>query len=148
VGAIATRRRRRLEHKEELRNRGIQPARIHRVMGVRITAILMPDWARARSIEGLSVSDSFGWFRPSDARFLMRLDREAGGEPRSAEAEYRRCEVCGRPLIGEAARMRRELDESCRTGRQLPCGQECLDAARDGRWRAPDAQRRRGRTGI
>jgi hypothetical protein len=135
MGVIETRRQWRREHKEELRHRGIRVARVRRILAVRITAIPMPDWARARRIKGLSFSESFVWLTPRDARFLMRLDREAGGEPYAAETEYRRCPTCHRPLIDDAARMRRELDESAVTGRMLPCGPECLDAEKDRRWR-------------
>lgn len=134
-GVLRTRRRWRLERKEELRDRGVAVAREQRIVGVRITTIQMPAWVRDRRIPHLSFSESFAWLRPRDAGFLMRLDRDAGGNPYAAEVEYRRCGVCSRPLIGDDARMRRDLDESSRTGRQLPCGAECLEAARDKRWR-------------
>lgn len=132
---LSTRRRWRLERKRELRDRGIQPARLERILAVRITEIEMPAWAHERRIRGLSFDDTFVWLRRRDARYLMRLDYEAGGRPRWTETEFRRCPVCGRPLIGDDARMRRDLDESCVTGRQRPCGAECLEAARDKRWR-------------
>lgn len=135
AGVLRTRRAWRLEHKRELRDRGVKPTRIHRIHAVRITAIPMPEWARARRIPHLSFSESFVWLRPKDAWLLLRLDRDAGGSPYAMESEYRRCPVCWRPLVGDDARLRRQLDESCQTGRQLPCGSECLDAAKDGRWR-------------
>ena len=132
---IRSRRRYRQEKVEDRRNRGIKIARVQRIRGVRITAIPMPAWAAERRIKGLSFSDSFVWLMPSDARFLMRLDHEAGGDPHCAETEFRRCPVCNRPLIGDDARMRRDLDESAQTGRQKPCGAECIAASRDKRWR-------------
>lgn len=133
-GALRTRRRLRRERRQELRAKGIKATRVRRIHAVRITAIPMPAWAEKRRIQHLSFSDSFVWLRPRDAYLLMRLDRDAGGAPYSAEMELRFCPVCHRPLVGDDARARRDLDESCRTGRQLPCGSECLDAARDGRW--------------
>lgn len=134
-GALESRRHWRLDRKQELHWRGIPQARMQRIRGVRITAIPMPGWARERRIRGLSFTESFVWLWPRDARFLMRLDHEAGGSPYCAETEYRLCPVCTRPLIGDEARARRRLDESCATGRQLPCGGECIEASRDGRWR-------------
>lgn len=134
-GVLATRRRYRQERLEEMRVRGIKATRKVRILGVRITAILMPDWVAERRVKGLSFTGSFVWLRRRDARFLMRLDREAGGEPYATETEYRPCSVCNRPLIGDDARMRRDLDESCRTGRAKPCGSECIEAERDRRWR-------------
>lgn len=134
-GAIRSRRLRRLEKVEDRRNRGITIARRQTIRGVRITAIPMPAWVEKRRIKGLSASDSFAWLMPADARFLMRLDHEAGGSPYCAETEFRRCPVCHRPLMGDDARMRRELDESAVTGRMKPCGSDCIEASRDRRWR-------------
>jgi hypothetical protein len=134
-GLLRTRRQWRLERKRELAFKGVKATRIHRIHAVRITAIPMPEWVRERAIPHLSFSESFAWLRRRDAWLLMRADRDAGGQPYSTETEFRLCPVCGRPLIGDDARMRRDLDESCMTGRQIPCGSECLDAARDRRWR-------------
>ena len=36
--------------------------------------------------------------------------------------------------IGEDAAARRQMDESTMTGRQLPCGSECIEASKDKRW--------------
>lgn len=118
----------------ELRCKGIQKAYRRRVWCVEVSAIAMPEWARARAVKGLTQSATRVWLRPRDARMLARIDREAGGEPAMAEAEFRRCGVCNRPLLGLDAAARRELDESAVTGRQLPCGGDCLEAARDKRW--------------
>lgn len=134
-GALATRRRYRQERLEDMRVRGIRPARKVRILGVRITAIAMPGWVHGRHIKGLSFTESFVWLRRRDARYLLRLDREAGGEPYVTETEYRRCKICHRPLIGDAARMRRDLDESSFTGRYKPCGSDCIEAELDRRWR-------------
>lgn len=125
----------RQQRRSELRSRGIRPAKIRRVWCVKLTALVVPQWALDRRVPGLSGDVSRVWLRPRDARFLLQLDRAAGGEPWFAESEYRRCGVCGRPLIGEDAAARRKLDESGRTARQIPCGDTCLDAARDRRWR-------------
>ena len=133
-GVLQTRRRFRAMQKQELRDKKITAAQRRRIWGVRLTAIAMPGWAADRRIKGLSFSESFVWLKPRDARFLMARDRECGGEPRAAETEYRRCPVCSRPLIEDDARMRRALDESCQTGRQLPCGPECIEASMDKRW--------------
>ena len=132
---LQTRRRYRRERLKEMRVFGIQATRRVRILGVRITAIPMPEWVEEKRIQGLSSSESFAWLRKRDARFLMALDYAAGGKPHCSETEFRRCPICSRPLIGEAAQMRRETEESCRTGRMIPCGADCIEAERDGRWR-------------
>lgn len=95
----------------------------------------MPAWVTGRRIRGLTFTDSIVWLRPRDAKLLIEMDQENGGEATYAETEFRRCPVCNRPLLGDAAACRRRLDESARTGRMKPCGSECIDASKDGRWR-------------
>ena len=128
-------RQQRQQRKAELTSRGIKAAKVRRVWCVKVTAIVVPQWALDRRIQGLSGDVTRIWIHPRDAAFLMRLDREAGGDPWFAESEYRRCPVCSRPLLGEDAKDRRALDESSFTAKQIPCGDTCLDAAKDGRWR-------------
>lgn len=129
------RRRWRSERKQELKDRGIRPSRVKRILRVRITAIPMPDWAARRRIPHLTFTDRVVWLSLRDGQFLARLDTDAGGETAVAETEYRRCPVCSRPLIGEDAKYRRGLDESAVEGRRKVCGDECAEASRDGRWR-------------
>jgi hypothetical protein len=64
-----------------------------------------------------------------------RVDRAEGGRPWFAESEYRRCGLCNRPLLDVDAAARRYMDESTTTGKQLPCGADCIEASKDGRWR-------------
>jgi hypothetical protein len=124
----------RKQRKEELKSRDVKLARKRWIWCVRITAIPMPAWCQKRRIKGLSFTDSLVWLKPRDAQFLIARDQECGGSPVFAETEYRKCPVCGRPLISEDAKLRRMLDESGMTGRQKPCGSECLEGARDKRW--------------
>jgi hypothetical protein len=77
----------------------------------------------------LTASENFVWLRPSDARLLLALDREAGGAPRCWEFDYRVCPVCKMIQLGEDAEARRRLDESY-GGRSKPCGATCLDQAK------------------
>lgn len=135
---LRVQRQRRREHKAELKVRRIREARVKRIWLVSLSAIPMPAWAADRRIPGLSFGPSTVWLRPSDARFLLARDRECGGTPRFSETEYRPCPVCHRPLLGAQAAERRRLDESCNTGRQLPCGEDCIEASKDRRWKRLD----------
>lgn len=120
--------------RERMCRSAIQPTRIRRVIQVETQAIPIPQWAWDRRVHGLSESPEYVWLERKDGLFLARLDREAGGTPRVAEVELRKCPVCGRPLLAEDAAARRVLDESAQTARQIACGPDCLDAAREKRW--------------
>lgn len=128
-------RKQRRARNRELRQRGVKVCRTRWVALVRPEAIPIPEWARIRAVHGLSEREDAVWLQRSDAWLLARMDREAGGEPEMTECEFRRCEICRRPLLAEDAEARRELTESAATGGKKPCGGECFAAARDGRWR-------------
>ena len=119
----------------ELREKGRKPCRMRKAWHVRPEVIAVPAWALERAVRGLSQSTDAVWLLPTDAWMVARLDREAGGEPEMTEVEFRRCEICRRPLLAEDAEARRHLTESAMTGNQKPCGGECFAAARDKRWR-------------
>lgn len=121
--------------KQDLRRSGNPAARRQWAVCVCLTAIPMPEWAARKRIPGLTFTESTAWLHRRDAKFLIAQDRECGGSATYAETEYRRCGVCGRPLLGDDAALRRRLDESARTGRMKPCGSECIAASKDGRWR-------------
>lgn len=128
----------RRELKAEFRARGIQAARKQYIVCVRLTAIPMPAWVQGKRIAGLTFTNAIVWLPRPDAKYLIELDRENGGTATYAETEYRRCGVCGRPLLGADAELRRRLDESTATGRMMPCSSECIEAERDGRWKTRD----------
>lgn len=115
--------------------RGIKERRQRMVWRVEVTAIAVPAWARARALRGLTSGEAYLWLRRGDAKMLERLDREAGGEPMVIEAEFRRCKICWRPLLGDDAAARRAQELGGATADQLPCGPECYDASKDKRWR-------------
>jgi hypothetical protein len=56
---------------------------------------------------------------------LLALDRAAGGRSEFLKTEFRRCEMCGRPLISHEAAKRRALVATSPTARALPCGPGC-----------------------
>lgn len=118
-----------------LLDRGIRPARVRRIFCVRLEGYAMPEWAGAERIAGLTWSETTVWLRRRQARYLAREAEEAGGRATLVEAEFRRCEVCHRPLLGEDAKARRRQVETSVTARQLPCGASCYEAQRDRRWR-------------
>lgn len=128
-------RRKRRQRNRELRTLGRNVCRVRRVWKVTPTAITIPDWARQRAVRGLSESDDSVWLQRTDATILASIDRQSGGNPEMTECEFRRCEICWRPLLAEDAEARRGLTESAVTGNQKPCGAECFAAARDKRWR-------------
>lgn len=121
--------------RRDLRNRGIRVPRIRRVMGVTLEGMAVPEWALRRRVRGLSASEHMVWLSRRDAYRLEHEADELGAHAVTMETEYRRCGVCGRPLVGEDAAARRQAEEMGVTARQLPCGSECLEAARDRRWK-------------
>jgi hypothetical protein len=128
-------RRQRIEQRRELRVRGIVPGRHRRVYRVELTAMDAPAWvaeeaARSSVLRALTSDARTVWLFARSARYLAERDRDAGGEPRVTRMEWRRCPQCERLLLGVDAAARRQLDESCRTGRQLPCGPDCLERSR------------------
>jgi hypothetical protein len=112
-----------------LKEHGVRPARAQRAFHVEPSAIAIPEWARSRAIRDFSISDSYVWLKRSDACVLIRLDREAGGIPRSIEVEYRLCPVCRTLNIAFDAEARRLLDESF-LGRSKPCSTNCIDRSK------------------
>lgn len=96
---------------------------------VELTAIPMPEWARKKAVKGLTLTDSSVWLRRIAANFLARMDREAGGSPGLTTTEYRRCRLCGQPLLGPEAVARWELDRKIE-GHRLPCSPACLEMER------------------
>ncbi len=116
--------------------RGIAERRRRVAWRVQPELVPIPLWARDRAIRGLSDGPDHVWLRRGDAQSLERLDREAGGDPLVVETEYRCCKVCGRPLIGEEAAGRRRAEQGGHTAWMLPCGDQCIEASKDGRWRA------------
>ena len=115
--------------------RGIPERRRLKAVRVDTGAIPVPQWAIDRRIRDTSWSANHVWLRRGDAEELAKQDRELGGEPQLTETEYRRCKICKRLLLGEDAAALRGLAAASVTGDQLPCGSECLEAAREHRWR-------------
>jgi hypothetical protein len=115
--------------------RGIPERRRRVALRVEPEVVEIPEWARKHAIAGLTTGEDFVWLRPGDARLLEQMDRRDGGEPVTIEVEFRYCKVCGRPLLMDDAASRRRLEEAGATSYMLPCGDECYEAQRDGRWR-------------
>ena len=114
--------------KEQIHARGRTYAKRQWVTIVTVTAIEIPDWLLKKAMRGFSRSKQHVWFRGRfrrNAKALMELDKAAGGSPEWDKVEYRRCEVCSRPLLNLDAEARRKLVESVTNGRQRACGPEC-----------------------
>jgi hypothetical protein len=119
----------RTERRAKLMLHGVTPARRKRVFRIETEAIPIPDWAFHRAVKHFTSSADYVWLNRSDAAVLMRLDKEAGGHPRSIEMEYRICPVCREVSVNEDAAARRQLDESF-FGRMKPCGLYCLERSK------------------
>lgn len=126
----------RTARKQELRAKGQRPTKPTYAVRVEPSVTAIPEWARKRAVKGLSTGSTYVWLRRSDAWMLAQLDREDGGRPQILRVEYRACPVCKRMLLGELAKERRMKNESCATGDQKPCSDDCLPA----HWRRRERQ--------
>jgi hypothetical protein len=111
---------------------------------VELDAIPVPAWAIRKAIRGLTITASSVWLRRQAAAYLVNLDEDVGGHPKVTPASFRRCGICQRALIGVEAEMRGEQDRKW-MGEQVPCGPECLPAAKAKANVAPRASRAKGR---
>lgn len=125
----------RKQQRRELKARGVRPTRTRRAVCVRLVGMEVPAWFLEHRIRHLSATAHTVWLWPRAAKHLEHLADEMGSSATLAEAEFRLCDICGRPLLGEDAEARRRVVESAVTGRQKPCGAECIEAEQDGRWR-------------
>jgi hypothetical protein len=135
----------RATRRREMKAQGVTPPNRLRVWSVRISELLdMPDWVSRFAIQGLGTLPRQVWLRPWKAKLLLTLDRAAGGRSEYSKTEFRRCELCARPLIGTEAEARRRLLESCPKARTTPCGPNCLRDREIGLWKklAPRSRRR------
>lgn len=122
--------------------RGIPERRQRVIARVALTAIGMPEWARRHAVRHMASGEDWLWLPLRIAQMLERLDREAGGTPTMIEAEYRYCPNCRRPLVGEDAENRRRLEASGATAAKLACGDGCVTAQRDRRWKSRTGSKR------
>lgn len=111
---------------------GVKERRQRMVRRVEPELIAIPDWARKKAVKGLSTGADFVWLLPGAARLLEKIDREAGGEPRVVETEFRRCRHCGRPALGADAVEMRGKDMGGEDW--SACGDQCDAAKADRRW--------------
>lgn len=121
-----------LRSTQELQSNGIQPARILRIMQVQLLDMDVPAWAIKKAVKGLPLTSQTVWLRRKDGNALARY---SGASCLTMETEHRACTLCQRPLLGVEAAERRRQIESDVTARQLPCGDTCIEAQRDGRWK-------------
>jgi hypothetical protein len=96
------------------------------VWNVQVTALLaIPDAILRSAIVGLSVQSNAIWLRRGTAKLLIVLDRAAGGRSLVTKAEYKRCNLCNRPLLGPEAANRRYLIETVPEANSVPCSSNC-----------------------
>jgi hypothetical protein len=120
----------RAKRRSQLLALSVTPARRERAFRIETELIAIPDWAQRRAVRHFKAGPGYVWLKRSDAAVLMRLDKEAGGHPRSIEMEYRICPVCREVSVNEDAAARRQLDESF-FGRMKPCGLYCLERSKE-----------------
>jgi hypothetical protein len=107
---------------------GFKVPKLATVMLVEPSAIVVPAWARRKAIRGLGVHADKVWLGRMAGMKLVRLDCEGGGTPLVTTTVFRRCQICGRGLIGVEAEARWELDRQF-VGDRIPCGPDCPSAA-------------------
>jgi hypothetical protein len=86
---------------------------------------VIPSHLDLRAIPGMRASPGWIWLRRVDAKRLMAADRQVGGRSDIVKTEYRVCDVCSRPLIGNEALERRMAIMRSAKSRELPCGPNC-----------------------
>jgi hypothetical protein len=132
----------RAARRQEMRARGIKPPLRWEVWWIRVSPLLtVPDWARQASIRGLPCAANEVWLLSWRAELLLRIDRARGGYSEFTKTEFRRCDVCYRPLIGSEAEKRRLSIEADSAGRTLACGEICERDREVGTWRILARQR-------
>ena len=129
----------------DLRFHGIIPARRLRLWCVKPTNDLSSLELCKRVIPGLTAPAGWYWMRSKEARELIRIDRASGGEPEILKSEFRRCDKCGRALLGAEAILRRQMIEIAPAARMTPCGDNCENDRASGIWMTlmKDALKRR-----
>lgn len=116
----------RAARRQAMRESGTRPANKEWVVNVEPKSLCaIPDYFLERAVKGLGEQSGRVWLWPTDARELVNMDRAAGGLSVVRRVEFRRCEMCARPLLGDEAIRRRQMDESGPAGRALPCGEHC-----------------------
>jgi hypothetical protein len=122
----------RAARRKALRAMGLVPPYRHEVWQVTTSALLeIPQWAIERRVPGLA---SF-WLYAADARQLCGLDRKHGGRPTVLKAEYKRCELCNRPLLGSEAAKRNDMLAVTPNGHDVPCGPNCCADRQSKLWK-------------
>lgn len=121
---------RRRAEKKNLKARGIPYPKLASIGLIELTAITVPEWAKAKRIKGLTITDTSVWLRRISARKLESEDRAAGGKPRITFTEMRSCKICKRLLLGQDAEWRQRLDKKWE-GFRIPCGPDCVGIERD-----------------
>ena len=119
-----------------MRTQGIKPPLRWEVWRIQVSPRLtVPDWARQASIRGLQCAPNEVWLVPRRAKLLLCIDRARGGYSEFTKTEFRRCDLCYRPLIGSEAEKRRLSIEANPEGRTLACGENCERDRKLGTWR-------------
>ncbi len=113
----------RAARRRELKAQGIIPANRQMVWTIVLTVVLLPEWAAKKRVKGLRDL----WVDAAIGKRLLALDRRNGGQPSVTKAEFRRCDLCNRPLLGLEAAARRAIIETSATGRLAPCSPRCKD---------------------
>ena len=127
----------RAAHRRALNASGITTARAMHIINVKPSAIFdIPDSILRSEIPGLPKITGCVWLLPRDAKKLMTLDSRYGGWSKTLRVEFRRCDVCNRPLLGAEAADRRQVINNSPTARQIPCGDQCAEDLASGLWRA------------
>jgi hypothetical protein len=137
----------RAARRQEMRICGIVPANRQKVWCVRCSGVgHIPQWIHEQILKpifekrvgGLTFFSSpfvLVWLRPKQAKRLIGTLRTHNIWYEVIESEFKRCQLCSRPLISlEATKLRTQI-ESSPSGRSLPCGPNCGKDRESGLWR-------------
>lgn len=117
----------RAARKKAMYAEGIIPSRRLEVWVVKVARIeILPAWLKQRVIPGLkpSAPNQF-WLRHLDAAALASFCETVRVAYSLVKTEFKRCELCERPMVGSEAEAYRAQIDSCAKGREKPCGRNC-----------------------
>lgn len=113
----------------QLREAGLPVPVARKAYRVEVTAIEMPQWAIDQALKAVSVGENHVWLRSRTvAKNLSNLDKLRGGQGTVDTAEYRRCQICHRLLLGREAAETREWNR-LHPGESKPC-MDCKEVKR------------------
>lgn len=124
----------RAARRREMKEQGVTPTQRQWVWCVAPERVEIPERMRRSAVRGLGQQADRVWLWWVDAKALIAMDRARGGRSDVTRAELRHCGMCGRPLAGAEAAVRRRMDESGPDGRRQVCSERCVEDMQSRVW--------------